>query len=435
MFANRISTMGTEDALKVYPHILKMQDEGKDVIRLNLSEPDFNIPSWIKEEIKKQVEDNNTFYCDPQGVKSFRDVIAKQMGDSRGLRISPEQVVVFPGSKPIIGFSQQVYCNPMDEVIYPSPGYSIYESFTKYVGAVPKPLFLKEEEGFALNPKRLEEIISPRTRLIFLNFPSNPTGVVPTRDELEAISEVILKKCPPYIRVFSDEIYESIVFDGKPHLSIASIPGMEKKTIIVGSVSKTFSWSGGRVGYAVFPTKEEALIFKDMNLNYFSCVPPYNQEGARYAMENPLSQMHIKEKQQTFQKRRDEALEKLKENPLLSCHTPDGAFYLFPNVSKVCEKLGIFDVYKQLTGEEREVLSPSTIFQLFLLFNYQVAVIDRSSFGKVGGEDEHFIRLSLAAESSEILEGLKRLHQASYDVEGFQKFITESRDILTNYLS
>ena len=271
LFADRIHVLGTENAFKIGPHITRIESQGHPVVRLNLGEPDFDIPPFVRDEVKRQLDRGNTHYTDPKGIPPLRKAIAVQMKEMRGLDISPEQVVVFPGGKPSIGFSQQAYCNPGDEVIYPSPGFPIYESFTSYLGAVPVPLHLAEENNFTFTAAELEKLITPRTRLIILNFPSNPTGGVATEEQLQSIAEVIKKKCNSQVRVYSDEIYEYIVFDGRKHISIASLPGMRERTIISSGCSKTFAWTGGRIGYAVFPTQEEADVFKNLNINYFSC--------------------------------------------------------------------------------------------------------------------------------------------------------------------
>ena len=339
LYAERTFKIDTENAFKVGPHIVKVEKEWAPVVKLNLGEPDFPVPSHIKDEIKRQLDLDNTHYCDPQGLLSLRESIARQVSQTRKLEVGPQQVVVFPGGKPPIGLAQQVYCNQGDEVIYPSPGFPIYESFIRYVDAVPVPLHLDEASDFTFSPEQLAELITPRTKLIYLNFPSNPTGGVATRELLESIAEVILERCSEDVRVYSDEIYENILFDGLSHHSIASMPGMASRSIIASGFSKTYAWTGGRIGYAVFPNTEEAEIFKTMNINYFSCVPPYNQEAARVALENPLSKTAVGQMVQTFEKRRDEIWEALNQVEGISCRKPGGAFYLFPNISEVCSKL------------------------------------------------------------------------------------------------
>ncbi|MDP6655976.1 MAG: pyridoxal phosphate-dependent aminotransferase, partial [SAR324 cluster bacterium] len=287
LFAERNSRIDTENAFKVGPHIFRVEQQKCAVIKLNLGEPDFSVPQHIKAEIKQQLDLDNTHYCDPKGLLSLRQAICNQINETRRLKTKPEQVVVFPGGKPSIGLAQQVYCEPGDEVIYPSPGFPIYESFIRYVRALPVPLHLEESANFTFSPEQLENLITPRTKMIYLNFPSNPTGGVAGKELLDATAKVILERCHPNVRVYSDEIYENIIFDGQQHRSISSVPEMEERTIIAGGFSKTYAWTGGRIGYAVFPTVKEADVFKTLNINYFSCVPPYNQEAAKEALENP----------------------------------------------------------------------------------------------------------------------------------------------------
>jgi len=423
LYAKRTFLIDTENAFKIGPHIAALSAAGHSVIKLNLGEPDFDVPEFIKAEIKRQLDKNNTHYCDPKGVLSLREAITRKIEISRNLRISPEQVVIFPGAKPAIGFSQQVYCNPGDEVIYPSPGFPIFESFIHYLGATPVPAHLSEKNDFTLSADYLFSLITPKTKMIFLNFPSNPTGGVISQKQLEAIADVILKKCHPNVRVYSDEIYEDIVFDNLQHYTIASIPGMEKRTIISSGFSKTFSWTGGRVGYAVFPTIEEADIFKNLNINYFSCVPPYNQEAARVALEHPDSQKSVLQMVKIFQERRDYIVKALNDMTALSCKTPRGAFYVFPNIKEICERLGVLDAYAQLEESTRSKTSPSTLFQMFALYHHHVSVLDRRSFGKIGTEDKHYIRLSYASDTSILKEGVLRLSHAFEDSQGFQKFM------------
>ncbi|MBI4532976.1 MAG: aminotransferase class I/II-fold pyridoxal phosphate-dependent enzyme [Candidatus Melainabacteria bacterium] len=431
LFADRISELGTENAFKIGPHIAAVESAGNKVIRLNLGEPDFNLPEFVKYEIKRQLDLNNTHYCDPKGLLSLRLAIAKQMRQMRGLDVSPERVVVFPGGKPSIGFCQEAYCNRSDEVIYPSPGFPIYESFTRYVGASPVPMHLKEEEGFTVSADRLAELITKRTKLIILNFPSNPTGGVASREQLEALADVIKRKCSPAVRIYSDEIYEYIVFDGRKHVSIASLAGMEERTIVSSGFSKTFAWTGGRIGYAVFPSEQEANVFKNLNINYFSCIPPFNQEGARLALEHPDSPKVIEEMVKTFQTRRDVIVRKLNQIDGVTCRIPGGAFYLFPNISGVCQKLGVIDAYDSLVADLRQRTSPSAMFQMFALYNHHVAVMDRNSFGKIGADGEHYLRLSIASDLPVLEEGVRRLEVASRDHDGFENFVREhARDLL-----
>lgn len=345
------------------------------------------------------------------------------MSNSRGIKVTPDRIVVFPGGKPSIGFTQQIYGNAGDEVIYPSPGFPIYESFIRYLNMVPKPLHLAEEAGFTFTAKDLEKLITPKTKIIILNFPSNPTGGVATPEQLKEIAEVIMKKCNPNVRVYSDEIYENILFDGAKQFSIAQVPGMEKRTIISSGFSKGFAWTGGRIGYICTPTAEEAQMFKAMNINYFSCVPGFTQEAAAYAMKHPDLPEWQAKLAKVFESRRDITLEKLNAIEGVKCQRPGGAFYLFPNIAGICKNLGILDAYKNLDPKIQVKTSPSTLFQSFLLYNYGLAVIDRRSFGSIGTEKLHFLRLSIASEQSELDKGVECIEKASKDKEGFRKFL------------
>lgn len=427
LYADRVRLIDTENAFKVGPYIKEVEDEGHKVIKCNLGEPDFPLPIHIREEVKRGLDNDLTHYCDPQGILPLREAIAKDVGAKRGLKITPESVVIFPGAKPPIGFCQQTYCNPGDEVIYPSPGFPIYESFTRYIGATPKPLHLKEEEGFSFTGKDLEPLITSRTKLIYINFPSNPTGGVAGEDELKEIADVIRQKASKDIRVYSDEVYENILFDGARHHSIASLPGMAEKTIIVSGVSKTYSWTGGRIGWAIFPTVEEVLVFKNININYFSCIPAYNQMGAKVAIESPESQTEIRKMVTAFQERRDVVVAALNDIPGIRCQNPKGAFYVFPNIGGVCRDIGASDAFESLPKDVRARTSPSTLFQMFLLFRYHVATMDRKSFGRIGTEGMHFLRISIATDIDDLREGMKRIAVAAKDRAGFAEFIKEGK--------
>lgn len=423
LWANRLSDIGSENAFRIGARIAKIEAEGHTVARLNLGEPDFNVPICIKETIKQELDKNNTHYCDPKGIIGLREGIARFISETRGIPCDAEQVVVYPGLKPAIPFAVQAYCNPGDEVIYPVPGYAIYESFISFIGAKAVPLRLLEHNGFSVEADQLESLLTPKTKLIFLNFPSNPTGGVATLKQLEQLAEVILKKCSKNVRVFSDEIYERIIFDGLKHYSIASIPGMEKITIMGSGFSKGYAWTGGRVGYAVYPTIEEADIFKNLNINYFSCIPAYNQEAARVALFNKEAEQDIQHMVSVFQKRRDFALEKLREIPGIKVNKPSGAFYLFPNIENPLQELGAIEAYQKLPVEAKAKTTPSTLFQIFALHHHHVAIMDRRSFG-AATENEHYVRVSIASEEHILEEGIARLKRAFQDKEGFKAYLS-----------
>ncbi|MGA2976449.1 MAG: aminotransferase class I/II-fold pyridoxal phosphate-dependent enzyme [Spirochaetia bacterium] len=429
LFSKKVGLLGTENAFKIGPKIKAIEDQGKKVIKCNLGEPDFPVPGFIKDEVKRQLDLDNTHYCDPQGIPSLRQAVARHFSGSRGIAADPQRVVVFPGAKPPIGLCQLAYCEPGDEVIYPSPGYPIYESFIAYVGAKPVPVHLKEDNGFTLSGSEIEAAITSRTRMIFLNFPSNPTGGVASKEQLAEIAEVIRGKCRKDVRVYSDEVYEHILFDGSRHQSIASCPGMEELTIIVGGASKSFSWTGGRVGWAMFPTTAEAEMFRNLNINYFSCVAAYNQEGARLGLESPLFSQENRRMIDAFQARRDLVVEGLRRIPGIRCQMPKGAFYVFPNVTGICESLGIMEAYRRLPPKVRELTTPSTLLQMFLLFEYQVATMDRKSFGRIGSENLHFLRISIATDIDSLKAAVSRIGEAATDAAGFARFIEKGDNL------
>ncbi len=427
LYAEQILKIDTENAFKIGPCIAEVEKQGRPVIKCNLGEPDFDLFDYIRTAIKAQIDQGNTHYCDPQGVINLRQAVAKQMQTMRGLDVSADHVVIFPGGKPPIWMTQQAYLNPGDEVIYPSPAFPIYESVIPVCGGVPVPLHLKEEQGFSFTGEELAGLITPKTKMIFLNFPSNPTGGVATETQLQSIAAVIRDKCDENVRVFSDEIYEYIVFDDKKHLSIASLPEMQQRTIVVSGTSKTFSWTGGRMGWAVFPTVEEARFFKNLNINLFSCVPPYNQEAAAVALSAPQREAAVAKMVQTFQQRRDVVVAGLNAIDGIHCVNPSGAFYVFPNISGVCERIGAIEAFAKLPAEIQAKSSPSTLFQLFVLFKHQLAAMDRNSFGRIGSAGQHYLRLSIATDLDSLKEGLNRLATAAEDRQGFAAFMQEGR--------
>src|SRR5210317_1803426 len=425
VFANRVKLIGTEAAFGFGSRILAVEKtDGERVIRCNLGQPDFPLPEHIADAVIASIRAGQTTYCDPQGLPELREALARRIATDRGLPdIDPERVVVYPGARPSIGFAQQSYCERGDEIIYPTPGYPLYESYIPYVGAQPVPIKLCEDDGFSLTTEELAPLISDHTRLIYLNFPSNPTGGVASLDQLRSLSELILQKTPANVRVYSDEAYESIVFDGEKHVSIASVPGMEARTIIASAVSKTYSWTGGRVGWAVYPSVREAKVHRNLNINYFASIPPYNQEGTRVALESPKSEPAIQQMTAAFQRRRDQVIAGLNRIGGIRCQHPKGAFYVFPNIGGVVENLGVQQAFDRLPEETRRHSSPATLFQLFLLYRYHVATMDRRSFGALDSEGQHFLRLSIATGAADLAEAVETIKLAASDAEGFHAFM------------
>jgi aspartate aminotransferase len=423
LFADRVQRIGTEAAFSLGTLIQDVEEQGDRVIRCNIGQPDFPLPSHIADAVKRALDKGLTTYCDPQGIPELRAAVAKSVGERRGLDIDPCRVVVYPGGRPPIGFAHMAYSEAGAEVIYPSPGYPLFESFIPYFKCTPVPVVLREEEAFDLTRTQLEPLITDRTGLIFLNFPSNPTGAVATREQLQGLSELILEKTAPNVRVYSDESYEAITFDGDEHISIASMPGMEARTIIASSVSKTYAWTGGRVGWAVYPTVVEAMVHRNLGINFFASIPPYNQWGAVEALESPESAPATQTMVTAFQRRRDLVVAGLNAIEGVTCQTPKGAFYAFPNVGGVLEPLGAIQAFDRLPEEIRKNSSPSTLFQLFLLHTHKVATVDRRSFSRLGSEGQHFLRLSVANADDELTEAVRRIDEASRDATGFEHFL------------
>lgn len=423
LFADRVHRIGTEAAFAFGSLIREVEASGDRVIRCNLGQPDFPLPRHIAEAVKRALDRGLTTYCDPQGIPELRAAVARSVGRHNGLDIDPDRVVVYPGGRPPIGFAHMAYSEAGEEVIYPSPGYPLFESFVPYFRCRPVPVVLREEEGFGLTRTQLEPLITEDTGLIFLNFPSNPTGGVATREQLEGLAELILERTSPDLRVYSDESYEAITFDGDEHVSLASMPGMEARTIIASGVSKTYAWTGGRVGWAVYPTVEEARVHRKLAINYFASIPPYNQWGAVEALESDESAPAIRRMVEAFQRRRDVVVASLNEIEGITCQMPKGAFYAFPNVGGVLERLGALDAYAALPEDVRCDTSPATLFQLFLLHRYRVATMDRRSFSVLGSEGQHFLRLSIANADDELVEAVSRIGDASTDRAGFEAFL------------
>jgi aspartate/methionine/tyrosine aminotransferase len=423
LFADRVHRIGTEEAFALGALIEEVEREGDRVIRCNLGQPDFPLPEHIKEAVKAALDRGLTTYCDPQGIPDLRAAVARSVGRRHGLDVDPERVVVYPGGRPAIGFAHMAYSEAGAEVVYPSPGYPLFESFIPYFRCVPVPVILKEEHGFGLTRSELEPLLTERTRLIFLNFPSNPTGGVATREQLEGLAELILERTSQDVRVYSDESYEAITFDGEAHRSIAALPGMEARTILASAVSKTYAWTGGRVGWAVYPTVEEARVHRRLGINYFASLPPYNQWGAVEALESPKSAAAIRTMVEAFQRRRDRVVPALNGIDGITCQMPRGAFYAFPNVAGVLTRLGAIEAWDALEPGVRERTSPATLFQLFLLYRYRVATMDRRSFSTRGSEGQHYLRLSIANAEEELVEAVARMAEAAEDAAGFHDFI------------
>jgi aspartate aminotransferase len=425
LFARRMNALGTENAFKLGADIARCEARGMDVIRLNLGEPDAESAPHINAAAIAAIEAGNSHYCDPAGLPALRRAIAAHIAVTRGIVVDPDCVIVTTGGKPSIGYTMQTYVDPGDEVIYPSPGFPIYESWVTFVGGSPVPLHLREADDFAMTADALRRCITPKTKVIILNSPSNPTGGVLSERALSEIAAVIRDSCSADVRVYSDEIYEHVVFDGEKHSSIASQPGMAERTIIASGHSKGFAMTGWRLGYVVMPRKQEAARFKQLNINVVSCVPPFIQEGGRAALEGKESIATVAKMVANFQSRRDRVVQLLNEIPGVRCAMPKGAFYVFPNVEGACRALGFIDAYAAFPAAARELTSPSGLLQRFLLEHHGVATMDRNSFGRIGVHDEHYLRLSIATAMERLVLGVERIAEACKDKKGAVGFLAE----------
>lgn len=389
--ANRMADLGTENAFKVLAEVNKLKSQGKDIISFGLGEPDFDTPSNIKEAAIAALKQNYTHYGPSAGLPALREAIAKYISRSRKINVVPEEVVVTPGGKPIIFYSILCLINPGDEVIYPNPGYPIYESIINFAGAKAVPVPIIEEKGFSLDVNNLKNLITPKTKMIVLNSPQNPTGGIIEKNDLEAIADLAKKHD---LIILSDEIYSEIVFEGQFN-SISTIPGMKERTIILDGLSKTYSMTGWRVGYGIF-NKEIAMHIANLETNSVSCTATFSQIASIEALNGP--QDETKRMVEIFKKRSKIIVDGLNDIKGINCLQPKGAFYVFPNVTQACRNMGF------VNSEE---------FQQFLLHEAGAAVLPRSSFGvRNKTEKEEYVRLCYAVSEKEIIKGLLRIKKA-----------------------
>ncbi len=378
-FAERLSRLGTETAFVVLAKAKALEAQGRDIVHLEIGEPDFDTPRHIIEAGARALREGYTHYTAAAGMPDMREAVAKYAGELRGMTFDPEQVVITPGAKPIMYYLITLLVDKGDEIIYPNPGFPIYESVINFVGGKAVPIQLRMENDFRIDIGELREKISDKTKLIILNSPQNPTGGVLTRADLEAIAEAAIKH---NVMVFSDEIYSKIVYDGR-HESIASLPGMSDRTVILDGMSKTFAMTGWRLGYGIMPVKLAQAVTR-LQTNIVSCTAAFTQRiipAALFGPQNEPEQMVAE-----FRRRREIIVEGLNAIPGISCVRPAGAFYAFPNVGE----LGI----------------PSSELESRVLNEAGVAVLSGTSFGRFG---EGFLRLSYANSVEKIRLALDRL--------------------------
>jgi len=389
--ADRLNNLGTENAFEVLAEVNRLKAEGKDIISFAIGEPDFDTPENIKQACIKAINDNQTHYCPSAGILPLRQTIADYISKTRNISVTPDEVVVTPGGKPIMYYVIHALLNPGDEAIYPNPGFPIYESVIRFVGGVPVPAPLLEEKEFSLDTEHLKTLITPKTKLIILNSPQNPTGGMLTPTDLEQIAQLAVKHD---LWVLSDEIYSRMLYSGK-FTSISSLPGMKERTIILDGFSKTYAMTGWRLGYGIMNQKLATAIAR-LVTNCESCTNTFIQLAAVEAITGP--QDAVESMVAEFKARRDLIVEGLNNIPGISCKKPNGAFYVFPNVTQVCKELGFANA-KEL--------------QQFILHTGNVAVLPRSAFGmRNEGETEEYLRFSYANSRENIIKGLQRIKDA-----------------------
>jgi len=387
--SQRAQGLGTENAFIVLAEVNKLIREGRDVISFCIGQPDFHTPMNIQDAGVKAIREGRHGYTPSAGIAELRQAVADDFMRTRGIKVDADDVVVAAGAKPFIAYTilSTTDYGAGDEVIYPVPGFPIYESQIKASGAVGVPIYLRESRNFSFDPQELADKISPKTKLLILNSPQNPTGGIISKKDMEAIAEILRKH--PQIWIFADEIYGRLIYEGE-FVSIASLPGMQERTIISDGCSKTWAMTGWRLGFAA--NKKLAPFFTTWITNTESCASQITQWAGVEALNGP--QDDANRMRDIFHKRRDLIVGLLNHVPGVTCKNPGGAFYAWPNVTEACKITGCKD------SEE---------FRKRLLNEAGLAVLADIHFGpRVEGEGQH-IRLSYAASDDAIKQGIQRM--------------------------
>jgi aspartate/methionine/tyrosine aminotransferase len=375
--AQSLARLGTESAFEVLARAKALEADGRRIIHLQIGEPDFDTPPHVVEAAAQALRDGHTHYCPAPGIPELREAAAAYLSRTRGLAIEPGRVLVTPGAKPFLFFGVLATCDPGDEVIYPNPGFPIYESVIRWSGATPVPLPITEDRGFAFTAQDVADRLTARTRLIILNSPANPTGGVVPGDVVDELADVLAEHdC----WILSDEVYSEMVYEGE-HASIASRPGMLDRTILLDGFSKTFAMTGWRLGYAAVP---EPLVepLTRLFINCHSCTPPATQLAGVAALTGPWDA--VEAMMAEFRARRRLVVDGLNAIPGVSCIEPAGAFYAFPNVTG--------------TGMSARTLQDR------LLEEAGVAMLAGTAFGAHG---EGYMRVSYANSQENLREALE----------------------------
>jgi aspartate/methionine/tyrosine aminotransferase len=377
--APRMARLGTESAFEVLARAKALERQGRSIIHLEIGEPDFDTPAHIKEAAKQALDAGWTHYGPSAGLPELREAIAKHITETRGVPVSPDEVVVTPGAKPIMFFTIMALVGSGDEVIYPNPGFPIYESVINFVGGRPVPIPLREDTGFGFDLTLFEQSVSSRTRLIIINSPENPTGGVLDRGQLERIAAVAAIRRIP---VLADEIYRQFLYEGE-FMSVLGLPGMRDLTVLLDGFSKSYAMTGWRLGYGVMPAPLAEHVTRLM-VNSASCTASFIQMAGIAALQGdqtPVARMVAE-----FRRRRDLFVDGLNRLPGLKCARPRGAFYVFPNI----------------TGTRR----PSSEVAERLLNEAGVAALSGTAFGQHG---EGYLRFSYANSEENLRAALERM--------------------------
>lgn len=379
--AQSMSRLGTESAFKILAKAKALEAQGRSIINLGIGSPDFRTPQNIVDAGKQAIDDGFHFYTPAKGLPELREAVAADIRKYRGVEIDKENVMIVPGGKPTMFFAISMFGEPGAEIMYPNPGFPIYESMIKFTGAKAVPIELLESTGFAFDPDRVLAQITPNTRLIILNTPANPTGGVLERDVIERFVQGLEKH--PHVTLLSDEIYARLLYDGLEHVSFMEYESIRDRTILLDGWSKTYSMTGWRLGYGVWPA---ALIdhAERLQINCTSCPSAPIQRAGIEALTGPQDAVDMM--QRTFDERRKLIVKLLNEVPGFSCIEPKGAFYAFPNITG--------------SGMSSKQLEEA------LLEEAGVATVAGTSFGHLG---EGYIRFSYASSTENISEALGRV--------------------------
>ncbi len=379
--AARMSRLGTETAFEALARARALEAQGRSIIHLGIGEPDFDTPEHVRDAAKQALDQGHTHYTPSPGVMEVREAIARHQTLRQGYEVSPGSVIVTPGGKPVMFFTILALAEPGDEVIYPNPGFPIYESMIRFAGAAPVAWPLREENDFAADVDELRSLISPRTKLIIVNSPNNPCGSVIPPDGLRRIAEIANEADAV---VLSDEIYKDFYFEGE-HVSITGFPGMRERSVILDGLSKSYAMTGWRLGYGVFPDPLVEPVSRLMT-NSVSCTAAFTQMAAITALEAPQDGVRVMVEE--FAERRDIIVDGLNALPGVRCLTPKGAFYAFPNV----EGTG-------LSSQE---------FERTMLNDAGVSLLSGTAFGELG---QGYVRISFANSAPNLREALARMER------------------------